>query len=158
MSSPGPPAATCQVLAGLCPGQQTARVGVDGFLRSTCAALDPVLAPHGFAPGQAGGSTSEAQSIWCASYDDFAAHHPQLPPSGEQQLGRGACVDVVLTARDDGTGWRVAEVALEGHDLGACLRVTGDEGAAARADALPGAPLDRALGVLPSLLDQMLRR
>lgn len=119
------------------------------------AALDPVLAPHGFAPGQGSASAGSAQVIWCAGYDEFAARYPQSAPSGEQEPVRGACVDLVLTAHDDGTGWRVAEVALEGHDLGSCLRGAGDEGAAARADVLPAAPLDRALDVLPSLLDGM---
>ena len=89
----------------------------DEVLLGMCAALDPVLVPYGFAPGQAGASAGSAQVIWCAGYDEVSAHYPQLPPSGEQERGRGACVDVVLTAHDDGTGWRLTEMALEGHGL-----------------------------------------
>lgn len=117
------------------------------------AAVEPVLAPRGFAAAQAGWSGGELGVTWCAGHDDLAARFPGLPSSQEQPVGVGACVDVVLTARHDGSAWRLSAAEVEGAALAACLDRVGDRAAAARAGALDGAELEPAASALRELLD-----
>ena len=117
------------------------------------AALEPVLLPRGFAPAQGGSSDGALEVTWCAGYDALAARFPGLPSAGRQRVDVGACVDVVLTARRDGTTWRLVSVELEGQDLASCLHHVGDGTAATRATALDGAALEPAVDALRELLD-----
>lgn len=117
------------------------------------AALEPVLLPRGFAPAQGGSPDGELGITWCATYDDLAERLPHLPSSGEQPVGVGACVDVLLSARHDGTVWRLLDVALEGRDLASCLDRVSDRSAAARARNVQGTELEPALKELGELLD-----
>jgi hypothetical protein len=63
------------------------------------SALDPVLTPLGFAPGQSGGSDDRGQVIFCRGFHESTD---------------GACVDLVidLQAKPD---WRIVDVRYWGH-------------------------------------------
>ncbi len=93
--------------------------------RLVSAVLDPVLEPAGFAGGQygEGGEDREVdtQIIFCAGHDEFSVRHSRLPQANQQEPG-GACVDLVLEVRADGT---VAGLDLEGIPIEETLRHVG---------------------------------
>ena len=72
---------------------------LDPAPNSVATALDPVLTPLGFAPGQAGASDRHGQVIFCRGFLDSAD---------------GGCVDLVidLEATPD---WRIADVRYWGY-------------------------------------------
>ncbi len=71
----------------------------DSALDRVAEALDPVLAPFGFAAGQAGGAEGRGQVIFCR---------------GDIGSSDGACVDLVvnLEATPD---WRITDVRYWGY-------------------------------------------
>ena len=71
----------------------------DAALDRVAAALDSVLTPFGFAPGQVGGADRRGQVIFCR---------------GDIGSNDGVCVDLVvdLEARPD---WRITDVRYWGH-------------------------------------------
>jgi hypothetical protein len=118
------------------------------FASSVGTALDPVLVPLGFAPGQCG----EDQAIFCAAYDVLGDRFPGLPQSGAQQRGAGCCIDLVVDRAHPGL-----DVHLEGPSLSATLRALGLDDEAAAVDGLSGAPLDEALQTLTDVLPRLFR-
>jgi hypothetical protein len=72
---------------------------LDPELDLVAAALDPVLTPLGFAPGQAGASDGHGQVIFCRGVADSAD---------------GACVDLVVDL-EGAPDWRVTGVRYWGH-------------------------------------------
>jgi hypothetical protein len=119
------------------------------FSEKVRAVFDPIVVPEGFASGQGDAS----QVIFCASLDQLAARLPRLPQVGLQPAGSGACVDLVVSADDEG---RLASVQLEGISLEDTLRRVGlvgravDVGEALRADR--GRALTAASSALRDLL------
>lgn len=71
----------------------------DSAIDRVAEALDPVLAPLGFAAGQAGGSDGRGQVIFCR---------------GDMSSSDGVCVDLVidLEANPD---WRISDVRYWGY-------------------------------------------
>ncbi len=71
----------------------------ESALDRVAAALDPVLAPLGFAAGQAGGADGRGQVIFC---------------HGDVASSDGACVDLVvdLEATPD---WRITDIRYWGY-------------------------------------------
>lgn len=71
----------------------------DPALDRVASVLDPILAPLGFAPGQAGASEGHGQVIFCRGLVDSSD---------------GGCVDLVvdLEATPD---WRIADVRYWGY-------------------------------------------
>lgn len=115
---------------------------------SVRAALDPLLVPLGFAPGQGGGG-DDADIIWCAAYTDFKRRFPTLPQATEQDdIGEHACVD--LTARL--SLGRLSEVDLEAQPLMETLRAVGLLAESQQAELLLGSPAQDAAEDLRLLL------
>jgi hypothetical protein len=71
---------------------------LDPTLDSVATALDPVLMPLGFAPGQAGASEGHGQVIFCRG----------LAGSAD-----GACIDLVVDL--EAAPWRITDVRYWGY-------------------------------------------
>jgi hypothetical protein len=112
------------------------------------AALHPVLVPRGFASGQGAGP----QVIFCASYDVLADRHPRLPQIGEQRLGIGACLDLVVTAEDSGH----VSFRIEGWTIVDTLRDVGLDDQAAAVDQAQQRDLASALDAVACALEDLL--
>jgi hypothetical protein len=131
--------------------------------REVCVALDPVLTPHGFAPGQPGTSATEASVVHCCTLLDFRRRFPHLAPGLEAESGIGsggvdraaACVDLVVGVAVAGGGAYLTSVCLEGHVLVDLLR---EAGRPELAVALPPdhTPLPAALSRLAVVLEALL--
>lgn len=122
------------------------------------AAVDPVLVPAGFLPGQGGGDDERGQRgsvLWCGAYDDLFRDRPGMT-GGEQELGVGACVDVMVDLHRDAGPWLISGVRVEVRSLADLLWEAGDEAGAVRAEALDGAVLEPALPELADLLARLL--
>ena len=120
------------------------------FGLAVSTALDPVLVPHGFAPGQSG----SGQVVFCAGHDDLGDRVPRLPQANAQTAGSGCCIDFVVERSDRGP---VLWMDLEGAPLAGTLRVLGLDDDAATVGRIAGAPLDTALPVLADVLTRMFR-
>ncbi|MBC9225237.1 hypothetical protein GL325_02760 [Aeromicrobium sp. 636] len=116
------------------------------FARSVLAALDPLLVPVGFAPGQA----SDTHVIYCAGHDDLSDRFPGLPQSNDQPRDTGACIDLAV-----GHG-RGVEVDFEGISLPDTFRALRLEEDASRAEELEGVPFEAAMAPLAELLARLL--
>ncbi|MET0910317.1 MAG: hypothetical protein ABWZ99_12670 [Ilumatobacteraceae bacterium] len=68
------------------------------MLDEVADALDPVLTPLGFAPGQLGSSELEASVIFCR---------------GDVGSDDGACIDLVIDLKPN-LGWRITDVRYWG--------------------------------------------
>src|SRR5436305_2034254 len=79
-----------------------------GLLRE---ALEPVLVPIGFQPGQEG----EGQLIFCAGLETLSDAYPGLPQGWNRPTGVGACIDLVVDLSDSG----IRGLDLEGRSLAA---------------------------------------
>ncbi len=117
------------------------------------AALEPVVVPAGFNPPQLGDDELDVvtQIIFCAPHDVFSARHPRLPQANQQAAG-GACVDLVIDVRADGT---LARIDLEELTVAATLRHVG---LVTEGDALAlveGRPLSESLPVVEAALRQV---
>ena len=113
--------------------------------------LDPVLVPAGFQRGQGGaGAGGDVQVIFCTAHDDFSRRYPRLPQADRQR--DGACVDLVVDARADGT---LARLDLEDTSVEQTLLHCGlvaDSAAVSRAG---GRPLAESLPVLEAALRRL---
>lgn len=119
-------------------------------------AVDAVLVPHRFAPGQVGADDRRGQLTWCAAADELAERFPWLPPGQERAEGRGAgCADVVVDVVRSDDAWLVSDVRLEGDSL---ARLLADRWPvdAQRAASMVGSPVVDCLVLLPSLLAALL--
>jgi hypothetical protein len=123
-------------------------MAVSTFSDDVRTALDPVLVPRGFASGQGEGP----QVIFCASYDVLADRYPRLPQIGEQQLGVGACLDLVVT--DEGSGH--VSFRLEGISLVDTLRDVGLDDRATAVDQAQQRDLASSLDAVASALEDLL--
>ena len=108
-------------------------------------ALDPILTPVGFAPGQYGGR----QIIFCCASDAFHERFPELPQATTQPPGPGLCFDLVIDGDDHD---RLTRIDLEGLSLERTLRLLGHGDDADATSAALGRPIGDALGVLIPVL------
>lgn len=84
---------------GLMPFAPYPDPAVDRALESVVAALDPILVPLGFAPGQPGQSGSSGQVVFCG---------------GLEHSTDGGCVDLVVDLEAD-PDWHVIAVRYWGY-------------------------------------------
>lgn len=118
------------------------------FGRAVSAALDAVLVPAGFLPGQGGGP----QVTFCAAHDDISDDYPSLPQANAQRRDVGACIDLVVDGDEQG---RLRFADLEGLSLVATLQRIGRDQDADALLRVHGAPPEEAVPVLADVLARL---
>lgn len=139
------------VSPGLWPGSLPEE---DRVARLICEVLDPVLVPHGFAPGQPGVSPGSAGAVFCAAEQHVRSFLPGLVEPDAPDQDRG-CTDVNVHATTGPRG-RLTDVDVDGADLPDLLLRLHRPGHAARAERLSSLPLPDGLPELADLLGVLL--
>jgi hypothetical protein len=96
------------------------------------AALDPVLVPHGFAPGQVATTATDTGVTFCMAWLAFRERFGGLSGGRGDDPEPWWCADVVVEVR----GGRLDEVRIDGHGLGDLLRAVGRDDLAPEAAGL----------------------
>ena len=94
-----------------------------------CGALNPVLVPHGFAPGHAGSKSYQVGVVFCSPGAEFRTRFGALQREDADDSEAPFCTDVNVYVRSG----RLDEVRLDGAGLGELLERVG------RADLAPEA-------------------
>lgn len=119
--------------------------------RLVTRSLDPVLVPAGFLPGQGGaGLEGDVQVIFCTAHDELSRRYSRLPQASPQPPG--ACVDLVVEARADGT---LARLDLEDTSLEQTLLHAGLVADGAAVSQVGGRPLGEGLPVIEAALRRL---
>lgn len=120
--------------------------------RLVTLALDPVLVPAGFLPGQGGADGEGAvQVVFCMAHDELSRRYPRLPQADQQQRP-GACVDLVVEARADGS---LTRLDLEDTSVEQTLLHAGLVADGAAVSQVGGRPLAESLPVIEAALRRL---
>jgi hypothetical protein len=117
--------------------------------RAVSAALDPVLVPAGFLPGQHGDNSDHV--TFCAAHDDLSDRYPSLPQANSHERGKRRCIDLLIDQDQDGP----LRLVLEDRSLADTLRALGRDGDAESVERTLTAPIPTALPVLADVLSRL---